>query len=112
MAEKETLMLLSTQIEERRKTLLEAMGRGTDKFEAYTNFPFFLSDWDTNKNKTKMIKKGTPIALVFPFKRDDWQMNVVNDKDLKDKINVLSWKWFTTLVDTYKNKTWARKNYK
>tara|TARA_R110002072_G_scaffold133234_1_gene273698 strand:- start:252 stop:503 length:252 start_codon:yes stop_codon:yes gene_type:complete len=32
---KETLMLLSTQIEERRKTLLEAMGRGTDKFEAY-----------------------------------------------------------------------------
>ena len=35
MAEKETLMLLSTQIEERRKTLLEAMGRGTDKFEAY-----------------------------------------------------------------------------
>ena len=35
MAEKETLMLLSTQIEERRKALLEAMGRGTDKFEAY-----------------------------------------------------------------------------
>jgi len=35
MAEKETLMLLSTQIEERRKELLEAMGRGTDKFEAY-----------------------------------------------------------------------------
>jgi len=32
---KETLMLLSTQIEERRKELLESMGRGTDKFEAY-----------------------------------------------------------------------------
>ena len=32
---KETLMLLSTQIEERRKALLESMGRGTDKFEAY-----------------------------------------------------------------------------
>ena len=32
---KETLMLLSTQIEERRKEVLEAMGRGTDKFEAY-----------------------------------------------------------------------------
>ena len=28
-------MLLSTQIEERRKELLESMGRGTDKFEAY-----------------------------------------------------------------------------
>ena len=32
---KETLMLLSTQVEERRKELLESMGRGTDKFEAY-----------------------------------------------------------------------------
>ena len=28
-------MLLSTQIEERHKEVLEAMGRGTDKFEAY-----------------------------------------------------------------------------
>lgn len=32
---KETLMLLATQVEERRKDLLESMGRGTDKFEAY-----------------------------------------------------------------------------
>jgi hypothetical protein len=32
---KETLMLLSTQVEERRKELLESMGRGTDKFESY-----------------------------------------------------------------------------
>ena len=32
---KETLMLLSAQIEERRKEMLESMGRGTDKFEAY-----------------------------------------------------------------------------
>tara|TARA_R110002153_G_scaffold213304_1_gene365862 strand:+ start:222 stop:473 length:252 start_codon:yes stop_codon:yes gene_type:complete len=32
---KETLMLLATQVEERRKDLLEAMGRGTDKFESY-----------------------------------------------------------------------------
>ena len=32
---KETLMLLATQVEERRKDLLESMGRGTDKFESY-----------------------------------------------------------------------------
>ena len=30
-----TLMLLSTQVEERRKALLEDMGRGTNKFESY-----------------------------------------------------------------------------
>jgi hypothetical protein len=32
---KETLMLLSTQVEERRKALLEDMGRGAGTFEAY-----------------------------------------------------------------------------
>ena len=32
---KETLMLLSTQIEERRKEVLESMGRGAGTFEAY-----------------------------------------------------------------------------
>jgi histidine ammonia-lyase len=35
MIEKETLMLLSTQVEERRKALLEDMGRGAGKYEAY-----------------------------------------------------------------------------
>lgn len=84
----------------------------TDKYEPHINFPFFLTDWDTNKSKGKMIKKGTPIALVFPFKRDDWQMNIVNDKHLKDKMNVFNWKWFSTITDRYKNKRWIRKNYK
>ena len=32
---KEALMLLSTQIEERRKEVLESMGRGANSFEAY-----------------------------------------------------------------------------
>ena len=35
MIEKETLMLLATQVEERRKVLLEDMGRGAAKYEAY-----------------------------------------------------------------------------
>jgi hypothetical protein len=35
MIEKETLMLLATQVEERRKVLLEDMGRGAAKYESY-----------------------------------------------------------------------------
>jgi hypothetical protein len=35
MIERETLMLLATQVEERRKVLLEDMGRGAAKYEAY-----------------------------------------------------------------------------
>ena len=84
----------------------------TDKYEAYVNLPFFLTDWDLNKNTAKLIKKGTPIALVFPFRRDDWEMKVIKDKKLKDKIHLWSWKWFSTLYDSYKTKVWTKKNYK
>ena len=35
MTEKETLMLLSSQIKERRNEVVEGMARGTDRFEAY-----------------------------------------------------------------------------
>ncbi len=35
MIERETLMLLSTRVEERRKDILEDMGRGAGKYEAY-----------------------------------------------------------------------------
>ena len=35
MIEKETLMLLSSQIKERRNEVVEGMARGTDSFEAY-----------------------------------------------------------------------------
>jgi|TARA_R100001460_G_scaffold100_2_gene367 hypothetical protein len=84
----------------------------TDNYEAYINLPFFLTDWNLHETTSKTIKKGTPIALVFPFKRDDWKMKVIKDKNLRAKIHVWSWKWFSTLFDTYKTKVWTKKNYK
>ena len=47
MIEKETLMLLSSQIEERRNEVVEGMARGTDKFEAYQHACGQVRGYDT-----------------------------------------------------------------
>ena len=85
MAEKETLMLLSTQIEERRKELLEAMGRGTDKFEAYLSavgeikgymiVQNLISEMLTVHQKQEEDFESTPTDSVVKIdtkRRDKW----------------------------------------
>ena len=47
MIEKETLMLLSSQIKERRNEVVEGMARGTDKFEAYQHACGQVRGYDT-----------------------------------------------------------------
>ena len=47
MTEKETLMLLSSQIKERRNEVVEGMARGTDKFEAYQHACGQVRGYDT-----------------------------------------------------------------
>lgn len=82
----------------------------TDNYDSQVNFPFFLKSFP--KDKTFILKKGSPIALVFPFKRDDWKMtiNKLSDKDLiKREKN--RWNMFTILEDNYKNFLWRRKKY-
>jgi|TARA_R100001443_G_scaffold109039_1_gene120118 hypothetical protein len=84
----------------------------TDVYENYVNFPFFVRDWDSSNNQTKILKKGEPICLVFPFKRDDWKMNVVKDDKLRDKLEFFNIKTLTSSFNAYKNKIWKKKNYK
>ena len=71
-----------------------------------------LKDWDHHVSRKKVVKKGTPIALVFPFRRDDWEMKINNDPNLNKKISIWSWNYFSTLYDLYRSKVWTRKNYK
>ena len=85
----------------------------TDKFLNHVNFPFALRDWDETKNPIKIVKKGTPIALVFPFKRDDWKMEVKHETKLYEKhMNKWGWDYFSNYIDIYRNKIWTKKNYK
>lgn len=85
----------------------------TDKFLNHVNFPFALKDWDETKQSVKIVKKGTPIALVFPFKRDDWEMKIVHEPELYEKhMDKWGWDYFSNFIDIYRNKIWTKKKYK
>jgi hypothetical protein len=46
----------------------------TDRHPVAVNFPFFfLNGWHG------IIEAGTPIVQVIPFKRDDWESEVVGE---------------------------------
>lgn len=71
------------------------------------NFPFFLKKF--KEGETFLLKKGEPIILVFPFKRDSWKMSV-ESFDHQEKLNS-NFKLFDNIVDNYKNKVWKKKSY-
>jgi len=78
----------------------------TDMYDIRINFPFFLKKIEEDLPIT--IKKGEPIALVFPFMRDEWKMTI--KKDIIDheqhEVNL-----FRSIVDNYKNFVWRKKRY-
>ena len=84
----------------------------TDTHGSCINFPFFLTDWDSSKGQKKMLKKGEPICLVFPFKRDNWKMNIVKDDSLVEKVQMFNFKTISSSFQAYKNKIWKKKDYK
>lgn len=71
------------------------------------NFPFFLKKF--KEGETFLLRKGEPIALVFPFKRDNWKMSV-ESYDIQEKL-LKNFKFFNNIVDNYKTKVWKKKSY-
>ena len=79
----------------------------TDEYYAPVNFPMVINDPDFEG----LIHKGTPIAQVIPFKREDWNMQFGGEKEVKEqekKITQLSTKFF----DRYKTMFRSEKQYK
>jgi hypothetical protein len=61
------------------------------------------------KDFSGVIPAGTPIIQIIPFKRDDWSMNVVDDKQFKEhpeahEVENPPFNW-------YKRRWWTRKTY-
>jgi hypothetical protein len=82
----------------------------TDTYFNAVNFPF-LPDPDFEG----LIPKGTPIAQIIPFKRDNWEMSFEKVEDSKDLQNQLLrvLKGLTTqFFDRYKKTHWVAKSYK
>ena len=76
----------------------------TDTHPNSVILPFFV------KNDFEgIIEEGTPIAQVFPFKRDGWESEILPSDNsslfAKDVVK-------TTFVRTYKKKFWSKKIYK
>lgn len=79
----------------------------TDTYTAPVNFPMVIND----PNFEGLIPQGTPIAQVIPFKREDWQMDIGSEKELKEQ-NSISLKLYIKFFDKYKSMFWSRKEYK
>ena len=69
-----------------------------------TNIPFFLK-----KGFEGIIERGTPIAQIIPFKRENW----ISQKDKDLFINNYTYMKESRLHVTslYKKKYWHKKNY-
>jgi hypothetical protein len=66
--------------------------------------PFFLKE-----DFTGLIPRGTPIAQLIPFKREDWEL--VHQEGLTKKAEVARRQSQTFLSGWYKKNRWVKKTY-
>jgi hypothetical protein len=77
----------------------------TDTYNTAVNFPFVLKETD----KEFLIPAGTPIAQVIPFKRENWQSFISDEKTKSNKtLEKINSKFF----NRYKDLLWKKKSYK
>lgn len=76
----------------------------TDKSDQVFDLPMWVKE-----GYEGIIPKGTPLAQVIPFKRDNWQSEYVLDETYKhaDEKGFLS-----VIQGFYKKNIWQKKNYK
>lgn len=66
--------------------------------------PFFIKE-----NFEGIIPKGTPIAQLFPYKRESW--GIEEDKTLNKLAEKSSWESSTVFSGWYKKNRWFKKEY-
>ena len=82
----------------------------TDSYFNAVNFPF-IPDSDFEG----LIPKGTPIAQVIPFRRENWEMSVEyleNSKKSQKEFLRVKKELNTRFFDRYKKLFWQTKSYK
>ena len=74
------------------------------------NFPCATKKFE---GTTKTNPAGTPLAMVIPFKRDDWQIEVNYKKKKEEEVFAHTPRLilFKNMLDNYKNKIWNKKNF-
>jgi hypothetical protein len=79
----------------------------TDTYGAPFNMFFKLRD----SKFEGMIPAGTPFLQVIPFKRENWESTLGDEKE-KNHYNSIIQKFNTVFFDRYKNFWWNKKTYK
>ena len=80
----------------------------TDIYTMRIHFPYYWTQ-DISKRET-ILPKGTPIALVIPFKRDSWKMKIEKCDFEEEEEAVLSYSQY--IIDKYKRLFWKKKSYR
>lgn len=77
----------------------------TDTYKSTVNFPFLIK-----KDFVGIIPAGTPIAQLFPLKRESWQSSfgeVDQNEYQKNQIKLTH-----KILNSYKSQWWQRKDYR
>lgn len=84
----------------------------TDKYESYVNIPIVING-DKYETLKTVFKKGTPLCQIIPFKRDNWETEVVEtEKPGWYKLAYSRLQVHTKLIDNYKKYFWVKKRWK
>ena len=78
----------------------------TDVYPNPVNFPIQLNKF---KDDMYILEKGTPIAQIIPFKRDDWESSY--DKFEESHREKGLYTLLSKIVRSYKNQYWVKKTY-
>jgi len=70
-------------------------------------FSFFL-----RRDFIGTIPKGTPIMQFIPFKRDNWEIEIKQDKDIIEEEEFKAEKRRTMVTGYYKKDVWQKKEFK
>lgn len=79
----------------------------TDNYPSDGHLSFFVE-----KGFKGIIKQGTPIAQVIPFKRDDWESSINNDRNSDFKIKEKNLIVRSVFQNGYRKKFWQKKTFK
>jgi hypothetical protein len=78
----------------------------TDSYKGTVQFPFQVNKFD---EPFIILKKGTPLVQILPFKRDNWKSSQLPfSQDTADSAN---FDQLSGIVRNYKTKFWSKKIY-
>jgi hypothetical protein len=82
----------------------------TDEYSQSVHFPFYIKKIDDGE--IIMLKKGTPIVQIMPFKREHWKIeNKPFSQKLYDFVVKQNFQLKSIIGRSYKIQWWKRKKY-